>query len=454
MNKKLQYLILNRFYNTQENCIFALRALLFSSNHNIVCIVMQLGYINFSQEERNNLYKVIQSIREHHAIDELGIGRIRDAFSNKMFPGMSTLHNRAKYFVVLPCLYHQVEKGQYNSKNEVIQKVLDLEIKLTRQLVEWCKGDYASENYGITGSTVIDAAEKNSSKYVKYDPSYIYWGGLVTYEFVKTDGNVYQLIFERSKHPEKHCKSMSDGCDGDSEKMSGRLPLFDTGGLDYKIDGNTSIPIKLERQEAEFIKLKITRSEKSRNSLLSYLLTHPEIPTDKDRFLDLGSVWGELPDRYRRLYLLAARFSKFIYMLRIFYNYIYIKKTHQESVEGEKESQEMLQRYKDFYAENKEELSKDKLEEVLEYVDNDVADIYVKSFVRQAAEYVGNEQFDELEKCIIGREKETKGAALAKLTNWKKYVGKEHVEAFELDYRWSRVSSMIKEIKEGMNNGE
>ena len=66
---------------------------------------MQLGYINFSQEEKNNLYKVIQSIRDHHAIDELGIGRIRDAFSNKMFPGMSTLHNRAKYFAVLPYLW-------------------------------------------------------------------------------------------------------------------------------------------------------------------------------------------------------------------------------------------------------------------------------------------------------------------------------------------------------------
>lgn len=59
---------------------------------------MELGYINFSNEEKNNLYKVIQSIREHHAIDELGIGRIRDAFSNEMFPGMSTLQNRAKNF--------------------------------------------------------------------------------------------------------------------------------------------------------------------------------------------------------------------------------------------------------------------------------------------------------------------------------------------------------------------
>ena len=67
---------------------------------------MDIGYINFGREEKENLYKVLQSIRDHHAIDELGIGRIRDAFSNKMFPGMSTLHNRAKYFAVLPALYY------------------------------------------------------------------------------------------------------------------------------------------------------------------------------------------------------------------------------------------------------------------------------------------------------------------------------------------------------------
>lgn len=96
---------------------------------------MELGYINFSNEEKNNLYKVIQSIREHHAIDELGIGRIRDAFSNEMFPGMSTLQNRAKYFAVLPALYYKAEKGHYNNVREVRRRVLDLEIKLTRQLM-------------------------------------------------------------------------------------------------------------------------------------------------------------------------------------------------------------------------------------------------------------------------------------------------------------------------------
>ena len=72
---------------------------------------MEIGYINFGSEEKNNLYKVIQSIRDHHAIDELGVGRIRDAFSNLMFPGMSVLQGRAKYFVLLPSLYLEAENA-------------------------------------------------------------------------------------------------------------------------------------------------------------------------------------------------------------------------------------------------------------------------------------------------------------------------------------------------------
>ena len=76
---------------------------------------MEIGYIKFSAEERNNIYKVIQSVRDNQAIDELGIGRIRDAFSSKMFPGMSTLQNRAKYFTVLPALFIEAEKKIYKN---------------------------------------------------------------------------------------------------------------------------------------------------------------------------------------------------------------------------------------------------------------------------------------------------------------------------------------------------
>ena len=81
---------------------------------------MKLGFVNFSTEEQGKLRQVIQSIQEHQAIDELGLGRIRDAFSNKMFPGMSTLHNRAKYYAVLPSLFLEAERGSYKNVNEPV----------------------------------------------------------------------------------------------------------------------------------------------------------------------------------------------------------------------------------------------------------------------------------------------------------------------------------------------
>ena len=157
---------------------------------------MKLGFINFSTEEQLKMHQVMQAIQEHQAIDELGLGRIRDAFSNKLFPGISTLHNRAKYYAILPSLFLEAEKGTYKSANEVRAKVLNLEIKLTRQLL---RGTEPANNWGITGSSVIDAAEAENSKYVKYDPVYIYYGALVSYGMILTKSNIYSLIYEKSK---------------------------------------------------------------------------------------------------------------------------------------------------------------------------------------------------------------------------------------------------------------
>ena len=76
-------------------------------------IRMKLEFINFSTEEQLKMHQVMQAIQEHQAIDELGLGRIRDAFSNKLFPGISTLHNRAKYYAILPSLFLEAEKAGF-----------------------------------------------------------------------------------------------------------------------------------------------------------------------------------------------------------------------------------------------------------------------------------------------------------------------------------------------------
>lgn len=64
---------------------------------------MQLGWIDFSKEDRQKAFDVINLLSEQGAVDELGIGVIRDAFANYFFPGTSTIQTRAKYFLIVPC---------------------------------------------------------------------------------------------------------------------------------------------------------------------------------------------------------------------------------------------------------------------------------------------------------------------------------------------------------------
>ena len=84
---------------------------------------MKLGFINFSTEEQLKMHQVMQAIQEHQAIDELGLGRIRDAFSNKLFPGISTLHNRAKYYAILPSFFGSRERNIQKCKRSKSQGI-------------------------------------------------------------------------------------------------------------------------------------------------------------------------------------------------------------------------------------------------------------------------------------------------------------------------------------------
>lgn len=70
---------------------------------------MQIGWVDFSKTERDKVVSILRLLGTQTALDELGIGTVRDAFSDMFFPGISTLQTRAKYFVILPYLFAQAE---------------------------------------------------------------------------------------------------------------------------------------------------------------------------------------------------------------------------------------------------------------------------------------------------------------------------------------------------------
>ena len=71
---------------------------------------MKLGYVHINKEEQTKVLQVLKLTSESVALDELGIGRIRDAFADLMFPGVSTLQKHIKYFSLMPQLYKKASQ--------------------------------------------------------------------------------------------------------------------------------------------------------------------------------------------------------------------------------------------------------------------------------------------------------------------------------------------------------
>ncbi|MBO5631008.1 MAG: hypothetical protein J5965_18220 [Aeriscardovia sp.] len=397
---------------------------------------MQLGFITLNTQERSISNRVLQAIRDQQAIDELGIGRLRDAFSNTIFPGMSTLQRHAKYFAVLPSLYCEVERGTYNRVQDVRRKVIELEVKMTRQMMNWAESgsdrDYIT---GITGHDAIDAAERDYTKYVKYDPSYIYWNGMVIYDMVKTSGNIYQILFERSKTrgPEKE-----EGDIGGLENVQ----LFSTSGEKYDFENAAELSMKLTAKEARFIRDKITCSKGSKDSMLAYMLKMKS-PVCQE-YDNLGTLMDSaFEQRYGKVYQLSVIFSHFVLVLRARLQMLF------SSLKGQETNKEDTEHFKDVYGCYKNELTYENIERILDYFYDRVTERSLLVFCREASSLLEHEKFKELDELLINREKQVKGVKRSKLINHQRYTD-FRFNTLGLTYRWELVYVMIKEIREGL----
>lgn len=64
-----------------------------------------IAWLDSSREEQRRMREVINLFSQTESRDELGIGQVRDSFSDQLFPGTSTLHTRARYLLLIPWCY-------------------------------------------------------------------------------------------------------------------------------------------------------------------------------------------------------------------------------------------------------------------------------------------------------------------------------------------------------------
>ena len=113
------------------------------------------GWVDFSEEERQRAFEIMELARIPGAIDELGLGTLRDGFSNKLFPGTSTLHTHARYYFLTVYLMKYLEEEYSGHPLETIQhKLTEGEKDTARALIAWAD-NHGRPQTGITGQTAF-----------------------------------------------------------------------------------------------------------------------------------------------------------------------------------------------------------------------------------------------------------------------------------------------------------
>jgi hypothetical protein len=70
-----------------------------------------LAWLDFSEQEQRRVLGVVELFRERDTVDELGVGVVRDTFSDLLFSGTSTLHSRGRYVLFIPWIYQAIERS-------------------------------------------------------------------------------------------------------------------------------------------------------------------------------------------------------------------------------------------------------------------------------------------------------------------------------------------------------
>jgi len=221
-----------------------------------------IGWVDYSSAERERVSQVLSMLKEKGTLDELGIGQIRDAFADALFPGFSTIQTRAKYFVTLGYIFQDYRNLDVKSRanTDLPTFISEKEDELAAALVKNHSDDVP---HGIIGKESLETG-------VARKPSSVYWNGLRQLGVVrkrlsfKEFSNLYQNIVNQGKH--KH----HDEDDDDKSSVASLLTQPPT----YQKDWLKHVRIELSAEEAEYIKDKLRMSSDISDSVPAQIIKH------------------------------------------------------------------------------------------------------------------------------------------------------------------------------------
>lgn len=121
-----------------------------------------LTWLDHDSEARERSHRLLELFTESETRDELGIGSIRDAIADQLFPGTSVIQTRLRYMLLIPWLYIELEhRRESSTKFSSVARRLELDL----------------------GQTLASTGEKgvfgrSAGEQLKRLPSSVYWAGL------------------------------------------------------------------------------------------------------------------------------------------------------------------------------------------------------------------------------------------------------------------------------------
>jgi hypothetical protein len=277
-----------------------------------------IGWIDFSPTHRNRVGSVLDLLHPEGMVDELGLGTIRDALANQLFPGISTIQTRAKYFFIIPYILYDYQKAKpAQRRGKSPSKFLeDKEYDVMWQL---------SEKYNYEeGNGVIGISKRKPNKIVRR-PSAIYWNGLYTYQFIDTHGLAAESFLKQAANPsmETLLSSVQQGDDTTGDDVDAEYENSFRIKVSPKLDWNENLTLELSKEEAEFFQDRIISIAK--NKIIAELLINDKlwhIFTNAENFMQFAKAAISLPiaDNLKATLKLAHDFSELMYGAHLAYN--------------------------------------------------------------------------------------------------------------------------------------
>lgn len=254
------------------------------------------GWLDGDDTHRARMLEVVKLFQDQSSVDELGIGSVRDTFSDLFFPGTSVLHTRARYLLFIPWLLKDVTHHGWSVERSR-KELRAAEVKLIRAL------QAGGETRGVIGSQAQDR--------LKTMPSAVYWPALRRFGLrrwdVTLDGHLRAAA--------QSARTAVDASDGDDASSVRDLGL-DSSLPPAPVDLLTETSFQLSPDEADYLRGVFARLPGG--SLLAWLARNSD-HTEAVRIWQHPQV-AEFPDDLRSAVDHARRFHHASHGAALLYN--------------------------------------------------------------------------------------------------------------------------------------